>query len=138
MSARIIYSYYSGGWTTHWFRYNGKNRYCLAHLCQFKTCCDLENSVKVTDLISILSCHKVVFLLIWLHPQHEISRYCIDNQQFICLYFAVSFILSPYEMRSVSQNQFLFLPKIHSYQFIQNSATGLGDLAKTIIILLRV
>ena len=39
-------------------------------------------------------------------------------------------------MRSRSQNQFLFLPKIHSYKFIHNSLTGLEDLAETVIILL--
>ena len=38
-------------------------------------------------------------------------------------------------MRSRSQNQFLFLPKIHSYKFIHNSLTDLANLAKTIIIL---
>ena len=40
-------------------------------------------------------------------------------------------------MRSGLQNQFHFLPKIHSYKFIHNSLTGLGDLEETIIILLK-
>ena len=31
----------------------------------------------------------------------------------------------------------IFLPKLHSYKFIHNSLTGLGDLAETIIILLK-
>ena len=35
--ARVIYSLNSGRWTTHCFRYTGKNRYYLAHVCQFKT-----------------------------------------------------------------------------------------------------
>ena len=57
-----------------------KLRNYLAHVCQFKTCCDLGHSVKVTDLISILSCLKVtVFLLILLQSSHWISRYNIDN-----------------------------------------------------------
>ena len=111
--ARAIYSFYSGGWNTHCFRYNGKNRNYLSHICQFKTCCDLGHSVKVKDLITILSCLKVVFLLIWLQSPHWMSRYNIDNiwQYFICLDFAVSVILWPYEMRSWLQNQFLFLLK---------------------------
>ena len=40
--ARVIYSLNSGRWTTHCFRYTGKNRYYLAHVCQFKTCVTLK------------------------------------------------------------------------------------------------
>ena len=111
------------------FQTNGKNRNYLAHVCQFKTCCDLGHSVKVTDLISILFCLEVVFLLIWLQSTHWLSRYNIDNllQYFIYLNFAVSVILWPYEMRSVLQNQILFLLKyIQSnmlYYSIPNYAT---------------
>ena len=39
-------------------RYYGKNKYHLAHVCQLKMCCDLENLVNFTDFISILSCLK--------------------------------------------------------------------------------
>ena len=101
--ASVIYSFYSGGWTTHCVRYNGKTWKLSSSHCQFKTCCELGHSVKDTDLISILSCLKVtVFLLISLQLTHWISRYNIDNlwQYFICLDFAVSVILWPCEMRS--------------------------------------
>ena len=126
--ARVIYALNSGRCTTHCFRYTGKNRYYLAHLCQLKNCVTLKNPVKVTDLISILSCLKVVFLLILLQSSHWISSYNIDKlwQYYICLDF-VSIILWPYEIRSRLQNQFHFLPKIHPYKFIHNSLTGLED-----------
>ena len=35
------------------------------------------------------------------------------------------------------RNESVFLPKLHSYKFIHNLLTGLGDLAETIIILLK-
>ena len=41
-----------------------KHRNYLAHVYQFKTCCDLGHSVKDTDLISILSCLKVTASLL--------------------------------------------------------------------------
>ena len=109
-------------------------KYYLAHVYQFKTCVTLKLLVKFTDLISILSCLKIIFLLILLQSSHWISRYNIDNlwQYFIFLDFAVSVILSPYEMRSRLFNQFYCLNYIHI-----NSLTGLGDLAETIIILLK-
>ena len=40
--ARVIYSLNSGRCTTHCFRYAGKNRYYLAHICQFKNCVTLK------------------------------------------------------------------------------------------------
>ena len=144
VSARVIYSLNFGRCTTHCFRYTGKNRYYLALLTvsyilakidtiwltlSVSELCDLENPDKATDLISILSCLKVVFLLILLQSSHWVSSYNIDNlwQYYFCLDFAVSVILWPYEMRSKLQNQFHFLPKINSYKFIHNLLTGLGD-----------
>ena len=76
--ARVIYSLNSGRWTTHCFRYTGKNRYYLAHVCQFKTGVT-KFGQSHTDLIIILSCHKVVFLLILIQSSHWISSYNIDN-----------------------------------------------------------
>ena len=70
--------------------------------------------------ISILSCLKVVFLLILLQSSHWSSRYNIDNlwRYYICLDFAVSVILWPYEVRSRLQNQFhFFLKCIHINSF---------------------
>ena len=45
----------------------------------------LKNQSKVTDLISILSCIILVFLLIWLQSSHWISRHSTYNQYFVCL-----------------------------------------------------
>ena len=40
--AKVIYALNSCRCTTHCFRYTGKNRYYLAHVCQFKTCVTLK------------------------------------------------------------------------------------------------
>ena len=53
----------------------------------------LKIQSKVTDLISILSCIILVFLLIWLQSSHWISRHSTYSQYFVCLDFAVSIIL---------------------------------------------
>ena len=116
--AKVVFSIYSCGWTTHWFRYmyNVKINCYLAHVCQLWTCCDLENSVKSPKSHRFdkhLYCIILVFLLIWLQSSHWISRHRTYNQYFVCLEFAVSIILWPYEMRSRSHNKLFFLPKIH-------------------------
>ena len=53
----------------------------------------LKIQSKVTDLISILSCIILVFLLIWLQSSHWISRHSTHNQYLVCLDVAVSIIL---------------------------------------------
>ena len=58
-----------------------------------------------------LYCIILVFLLIWLQSSHWISRHSTYNQYFVCLEFAVSIILWPYEMRSRSHNKLFFLLK---------------------------
>ena len=40
--AKVIYALNSGRCTTDCFRYTGKNRYYLAHVCQLKTCVTLK------------------------------------------------------------------------------------------------
>ena len=122
--ARVIYSLNSGRCTTHCFRYTGKNIYYLAHIRRFKNCVafNIQSKSQIWSAfylaLKLYSCYS-----------YWISSYNIDNlwQYYICLEFAVSVILWPYEMRSRLQNQFHFLPKIHSYKFIHNSLTGLGD-----------
>ena len=88
----------------------------------------LKIQLKVTDLISILPCIILVFLLIWLQSSHWISRHSTYNRYFVCLDFAVSIILWPYEMRSRSHNKLFFLPKVHLCKFSHNSSTSFGDL----------